>query len=277
MIIITFITFVVFKEILFLQPVDHLLRYPSFFTNAPRVLAVLFLFDGFLILFPLFVKVFDFIKVNIKYAGVIKIVTFLTWFPLIIFLLFKNLDPVKENLMKLEKNVYKQDWDAIIKQQERDQTNNVIAEYYYNLALAEKGQLCERLFFSRQNYGPISLTLSRDNEQTYRAVYFYYAVGLISEAHHLAYELMVQHGYNPENIKLLIKTELINGNYKIAERYINVLKKTLHYGTWAEKYEKMLSDRQLINSDPELGEKISLLPKKDFFVVTNDIDRKSVV
>jgi hypothetical protein len=81
---------------------------------------------------------------------------------------------------------------------------------------------------------------------------------------------MVQHGYTPENIKMLIKTELINGNYKIAKRYINVLKHTLHYKNWAEKYEKMLFNPALIISDPELGEKISLLPKKDFFITTDD-------
>ena len=126
------------------------------------------------------------------------------------------------------------------------------------------------MFFGQQNYGPMSLVLPRDGEQAYRAVYFYYVIGLISEAHHLAYELMVQHGYRPENIKLLVKTELINGNYKIAERYINVLKKTLHYKSWAEKYEKMLFNPDLIYADPELGEKIRLLPKADFFIVTDD-------
>ncbi len=136
--------------------------------------------------------------------------------------------------------------------------------------LSEKGELCSRMFFGRQSHGSMSLTLKRDDDQSYRAIYFYYAVGFTGEAHHLAYEQMVQHGYRPENIKMLIKTELINGNFKIAERYINVLKKTLHYKNWAEKYEKMLFKPELVNSDPELGEKIRLLPEKDFYIVTDD-------
>jgi hypothetical protein len=271
LIVITLLTLFVFKEFIFLQPLDRLLRYPLLFTDVPRLQVILFLFCGFLISFPLLIKATALINVNIKFAGILKVVVFLTGFLLIIFLLFMNYEPVKENLMQLEKYVCQQDWDAIIKQQERNQTNNVIAEYYYNLALSEKNQLCDRMFFCRQNYGSISLTLTRNQEQSYRAVYFYYAIGLISEAHHLAFELMVQHGYTPENIKLLIKTELINGNLRVAERYINVLKKTLHYRIWAEKYENMLSNTQLINSDPELGEKISLLPKKDFFIATNDL------
>jgi hypothetical protein len=81
---------------------------------------------------------------------------------------------------------------------------------------------------------------------------------------------MVQYGFRPENIKMLIKTELINGNYRIAERYINILKKTLYYKNWAKSYEKMLYDPESINSDPELGEKIRMLPKQDFFILTDD-------
>jgi hypothetical protein len=75
---------------------------------------------------------------------------------------------------------------------------------------------------------------------------------------------MVVQGYMPENIKLLIKTDLINGHYKIAEKYINILKKTLHYRSWVKKYETMLYHPELIQSDPELGEKIKLQPKTDF-------------
>jgi hypothetical protein len=221
-------------------------------------------------MFPLFIKNIGLFNINKKLARVIPLATIVTAFPLIVFLLFKLYNPDLENLMQLEKSVFKQDWDAVIRHHEKFPSANIIGQYYYNLALAEKGQLCDRMFFGQQSFGPMSLTLPRDDEHLMRAIYFYYAIGLISEAHHLAYEIMVQHGYTPENIKLLIKTELIDGNYKVAERYINVLKRTLHYKGWAEKYEKMLFNPGLINSDPELGEKIRLLPKKDFFIATND-------
>lgn len=267
---IAFLTFIVFKEVLFLQPVNHLLGYPLFFNEISRLNTYLYLYGGFILLYPLFIKTAGIINVNKKFENVIPYATFMTLLPVTVFFLFKVYDPVFANLMQLEKLVYKQDWDAVIKQYERFPLTNVIGQYYYNLALSEKGQLCDRMFFGQQNYGPMSLALPRDSEQAYRAVYFYYAIGLISEAHHLAFELMVQHGYRPENIKLLVKTELINGNYNIAERYINVLKNTLHYKKWAEKYERMLLKPELVNADPELGGKIRLLPKADFFIVTDD-------
>lgn len=277
LIIIVIFTFIVFKEALFLQPADRLLRYPLPVIDLSGFPVFLYLLCGYIILFPLFIKTFVLFKVNKNFAGTIPIVTVLTVFPVTVFLLSKNNDADLANLNHLEKSVYKQDWDAVIKQQEDFPTANLIGQYYYNLALSNKGQLCDRLFFGRQDFGAESLTLPHDNEHTNRSVYFYYTIGLIGEAHHLAYESMVRYGYSPENIKLLIKTELINEHYKVAERYINVLKKTLHYRSWAKKYEKMLYNPSLINSDPELGEKIRLLPKKDFFVRPNDVQNIELI
>jgi hypothetical protein len=272
-----FFTFIIFKEVLFLQPVDLLLGYPLSYFDSSRLTSFLDLLSGFIVLFPVFIITSGQFNVNKKFEGFIPFVTILVVFPVVIFLLSKFYDPALENLTKLEKSAYRQDWDAVIKQHERHPSSNVFGQYFYNLALSEKGQLCNRLFFGHQNYGPLSLTLPTDIEQADKSVYFYYAIGLVSQAHHLAYELMVVHGYRPENIKMLIKTELINGNYKIARRYIDVLKKTLYYRKWAKKYETMNFNPALINADPELGEKIRLLPKKDFFIGTNDVQNIELV
>lgn len=271
--LVAFLTFIIFKNFVFLQPVSYLSGYPLFFNDLTKLSLYSYIFSGFLFIFPLFTYIINnkFNTINSKFIRIIPLATILILFPVSIFILIKKYEPGYENLMKTEKLVYKGDWDGVIKQHEKFPSTNIIGQYYYNLALTEKGQLCDRLFYSSQNFGPMSVTLSRDGEQAFRAVYFYYAIGQIGEAHHLAYELMVQHGYRPENIKMLIKTELINGNYKIAERYINVLKKTLYYKNWADKYGKMLYKPLLISSDPELGEKISLLPKTDFFVAVDDI------
>jgi hypothetical protein len=145
-------------------------------------------------------------------------------FPVTVLILLWFYDQEASTVKKFDRMAYSRDWDGIIRLNEKLQSTGIVQQYYYNLALSEKGQLCSRMFFAPQSFGSMALTLSRDSEESFRAMYFYYAVGLTCEAHHLAYELMVQHGYRPENIKMLIRTELINGNFRIAERYINVLK-----------------------------------------------------
>ncbi|MBK7713042.1 MAG: hypothetical protein IPJ37_20460 [Bacteroidales bacterium] len=247
-----------------------LLGYPLFLNDTSRLTFFLALFSSLIILLPLFTKVSGSVLNDKKPGWNIPLIAMVTILPLTILILYKNFDPVTDGVMKFEKLVFKQDWDNIIRQHEKSQSDNIVEQYYYNLALSEKGQLCNRMFFGRQSYASLSLSLSRDDEQSYRSMYFYYTVGLTCEAHHLAYEQMVQHGYRPENIKMLIKTELINGNFRIAERYINVLKKTLHYRQWAVIYERMLFNPEMVKSDPELGRKMRLLPAEDFLIVTED-------
>lgn len=263
------LTIILAKEVVFLQPLNHILGYPLFFADTTRLSVYLVTLGILFVAFPLIIKL-PYIFTGNRLTRVIELTTPLILFAVSVIIISGQYNPILENVMKVEEHIYDRDWDAVISQHEKSPSPNIIGQYYYNLALSEKGQLGQRMFAAPQSYGPMSLTLPRGGEHTYRALYFYYTIGLINEARHLAFELMVRNGYTPENLKMLIKTELLNGNYKIAERYINVLKKTLHYKSRAEKYEKMLNNPQLVNSDPELGEKIRLLPTEDFFILTDD-------
>jgi hypothetical protein len=80
---------------------------------------------------------------------------------------------------------------------------------------------------------------------------------------------MVVNGQRPENLKMLVKTNLIDGNYRMAKKYIGILKKTSNYKEWAIGYEKMVDDTTLINTNPELKEKRMSMPKEDFFIHVN--------
>jgi hypothetical protein len=173
--------------------------------------------------------------------------------------------------MHFEKLVYNQEWREVIRLHEKSPSKTLQGQYYYNLALSEEEQLCSRLFFGQQDFGYESLFIPISRENVGKKALLYYCIGLVGEASRLAYESMVINGYQPENLKLIIKLELINGNYEVAERYINKLKKTLFYRKWAEKYERMLFNRKLILADRELGRKIRFIPEKDFFVASSDI------
>ncbi|HUX96678.1 MAG TPA: DUF6057 family protein [Bacteroidales bacterium] len=268
------LTMLLFKRIIFLRPWTELLYYPipikDFFIHPVNLWALL-LFFAFL---PVLVKLFGLIKIKNDFHRFISIYLPLFAIILTIIQLSNIYNKDVENLFNIEKKFIAGDWNGVIRQQEEEQSRNLTAQYYYNTALAESGILCERLFFAPQDYGSGALGIQWNSQipigQMYRGVYFYYALGLINEAHRWAFESMVIQGYRPENIKLLIKTELLNGHYKIAERYVKVLKRTLHYRNLAKKYELMIADPGLIKSDPELGEKIRIMPKDNFIVRIRD-------
>jgi hypothetical protein len=93
---------------------------------------------------------------------------------------------------------------------------------------------------------------------------------MVNEAHRWAFENMVMKGLSPEGIKMLVKTELINGNYKMAAKYIAILKNTFFYKDEAKSFEKLLFNDESINADKELGEKRRGKIGTDFFAITDD-------
>jgi hypothetical protein len=268
--ILAFGTFLFSREVLFLQPDNALLLYPFSPRDNFSHQVILYILIGFLIAWPALLKTSSLLKPNGKLAKIIPLPALLAVLLLTVGLMWKWFNPNIRKLFRLEEYVYARDWDALIAHQEDYQLSNIVAEFYYNLALSEKGLLCDRMFTGRQDFGPKALIIPWDSKagvnNIARGVYFFYAVGLINEAHRWAYESMVAQGFRPENLKMLVKTNLINGHFKIAEKYIQILKKTLHYRDWAEKYEAMLYRPDLVKADPELGKKLELIPGKDFSI-----------
>ncbi len=270
LLIIALISFILSKELVFLRPVDELLLFPFSLRDNFKLPIILFLLIGFIILLPILVKLLSNLKMKSKYSGAISLSSVIIGLIITIVLLSNLYDPNLRKLFKIEKLVYMQDWKKVIKYQEANQLGNIVAQFYYDLALSEEDQLCDRMFCGRQDYGTRALIIPWDSKagvnNIARGVYFFYSVGLINEAHRWAYESMVAQGYRPENLKLLVKTNLINGYYKIAEKYIEILEKTFHYRNWAKKYRSMLNRPDLVQSDPELGAKMRLQTSKDFSI-----------
>jgi len=93
---------------------------------------------------------------------------------------------------------------------------------------------------------------------------------VINEAQRWAYENIIMKGLNPEDLRMLIRTEIINGNYEVAAKYISLLKKTIFYRTEAKALEKLLFNDSAVESDPELGLKRREKIRHDFFSITDD-------
>jgi len=272
LIITSMVTYIIFENILFLLPPGGLMKYPlPLYEMLTNLHAGDIILCCYIILFPLIVRISRIFKPDGSYSLLLSVLSILAVIVITLLLLRNRFDPEFENYIKIEELFCKQQYDKVISMHEQDPSKNMIGQYYYNLALSEKGQLCERMFSGHQDFGAGSLVLPRESEYFDRSLYFYYIVGLVNEAHHLAYESMVKYGYRPENLKMLAKTEIINGNYKSAKRYLDVLKKTLHYRKWADRYITMLNEPSLILSDPELEGRIRLLPRMDFFISQDDM------
>ncbi len=266
---VSLLSVVLFYKLIFLQPVKTMLGYPFVFNDYSRFTIPLLIAAGLIILYPLLIKLSGDLRLKIS-EGYIVAGSIFILFPAIVLILVWQYNPVLEGIMKTEKMFIDGQTDKVISHFERYPSNSIIELFYYNLALSRKGQLCDRMFSGRQSNGPMSLSFEGNRDQASRTMYYYYNLGLVNEARHLAFEQFVQNGYTPGNIKMLIRTELINSNFKVAERYLNVLKKTWKYRSWAEKHEKYLFNPELVKADPEFGEIIKIMPENDFFILTSE-------
>lgn len=151
-------------------------------------------------------------------------------------------------------------WDEIIKR--KNKVKDFVSQNLLNLALAEKGVLLERLLTIPQ-YGPRGLLVEWNRSELISTLYsdVHYCTGNICMAQRYAFEahMSTLYGGNPRMIKRLIKTNLIFGEHKIAEKYISQLEKTLFYRKWAAAQRIFLNNDSLIEQDQELGTKRKFL------------------
>jgi hypothetical protein len=167
---------------------------------------------------------------------------------------------------------YQQKYDELIRFNSQFPSTNILTAFLNNVALAETGRLSNS-FFSfppSPDGGTLFLKWEIIIEVLKRGGYFYYTVGMINEAQRWAYEYMVMQGNTPEALKMMIKTDLIKGKYKIAEKYISVLEKSIFYRKDALKFKELLFNDTAVSKHPELGVKQHLEPKVDFFIQTDN-------
>lgn len=264
--------FFIGKEYLFFQTTDALVEFP-YSAQHIGLQSQLFLITVVLIVvLPVLFRInFKMISsISIKKIKLIELPPFLI-IVVLIFLTIPRIDKKDSSYFHVEKLFYEHKYDKLIQFNVQFPSTNILTAYLNNIALAETGRLTESLFHFPQtpDGGTLFLKWEIVSEVLKRGGYFYYSTGMINEAQRWAYEYMVMRGNTPEGLKMLIKTELIQGNYKVAKKFISILKKSIFYRKEARQLETFLFNEEGISFDPELGTKKLLNTKQDFFVLSD--------
>ncbi len=261
------------KEYLFYQTVETLLFFPFSQNDTSSQKIVFLALAGTISLLPILSK----INLKLPYTKkasefLVGITTIFIPFIVILFIGFQQFDKKYHQYFRVERLFYEKKYDELIEYNITNPTLNSMTIFLNNIALFETGQLNNMLFHFPQNPDGRTLFLKWDmNVENLRlGGYFYFAIGMTNEAHRWAYENMVIRGHTPEGLQMLIKTDLINGNFQMAGKYIALLKKTLFYRNEAKQYELMLLKKNAVESNQELKEKRQIRVKSDFFIIPED-------
>jgi hypothetical protein len=267
------ITIWILKQFILFQPLSNLAFYPLSDESTGSQLWLYLITTGIIVTSPLTanLKIKHRLFANPEDSVRGYIGNALLLISLLAIFIFK-FDRVNKEYFKVQKLFFSEKYEELTKYLTLHPTSNRLTIYLNNIALCETGRLNDRLFWLPQSPDGQSLFLKWEMyaEVLKLGGYFYYTTGMINEAHRWAFENMVMRGIAPEDLKMLIKTEVINGNYKMASKYISILKSTLFYRKEALAFEKLVGSEEMVESDPELGRKRKEQIENDFFSITDN-------
>ena len=186
-------------------------------------------------------------------------------------------DAKKYELMEYDYLVRIGDWNSIIAKAEAQTPDLPMSVSATNLALAMTNQLGDKAynFYQRGSEGLLP-KFERNFATTQLTGEIYYNLGLVNTAQRLAFEAMEaipNYNKSARVVKRLAETNMINGEYKVAEKYLRMLEKTVFYRPWAQRMIQMLGNEKAINEHPLYGTLRQYRLQDDFLFSDRELDK----
>lgn len=164
-------------------------------------------------------------------------------------------DKKTERLKKLDYFARTGQWDKTI-QECTGKLTNFLYMCHLNMALAQKGELADRMFhFDQRGVQGLMVQFNKSENISCLLSDLYFTFGGVANAQQMAFEgsICAMGGGNARMLKRLVQTNLIYGAYPVAEKYITLLEQTFGYRDWARSQRKFLNNDQEVEKDPILG------------------------
>ena len=148
------------------------------------------------------------------------------------------------------------DWKRVVECAKETENPTRVVVLNKNIALAHLG-LKKNAFFGvsddcAEPEAPMALKI-----QYIGGYNTYYHYGMMNYCYRWCMENSVEYGWRPEYLKNAARSMMASGEYRLAKRYIRILKRTMFHDSWAERMESLLDNPGKIAEDPEF--KVPLL------------------
>ncbi len=183
----------------------------------------------------------------------------------------------KYELLEYDYLVRIKDWQGIIAKAEKKTPDLPMSVSATNLALAMTNQLGERAFdfYQRTSEGLLP-KFERNYATSQLSGEIYFHLGLVNTAQRFAFEAMEaipNYNKSARVVKRLAETNLINGEYEVARKYLQMLEKTIFYRPWAKRTIAMLGNEKQIDSHPLYGTLRLYRLQEDFLFSEDELDK----
>jgi len=186
-------------------------------------------------------------------------------------------DAKKYELIEYDHLVRVQDWDGIIRKAMKQTPDLPMSVSATNLALAMTNQLGDHAFdFYQRGSEGLLPGFERNFATTQLTGEIYFWLGLVNTAQRFAFEAMEaipNYNKSARVVKRLAETNLINGQYDVARKYLQMLEKTIFYRPWAQRTMALLGNEKAINAHPLYGTLRQYRLQEDFLFSDREIDK----
>lgn len=182
---------------------------------------------------------------------------------------WKNANFRAEKVMQYDFMARHQQWNRILETVNKEKPNNQIGVTVQNLALAMHGVLLDQLFNYHQNgIAGLLPDVKEDATSPLPTAEAFYQLGMINVAQRTVFEAqeaILDFQKSSRCYVRLAQTNLINGQYEVARKYLTALQKTLFYRDWANETLPLLGDEAAIARHPEYGHLRKMAYDDDFY------------
>lgn len=161
---------------------------------------------------------------------------------------FNDLNFRVEN--KQNKAMWEGDWNAVAEYAKESSLPTRQIVLNKNIALLKLGRLADDAFKYPDGSAEIAHPGVVHLTQT-GGMMNYFQYGKFNFCYRWCIENSVEYGWRVDYLKHAVRCMLLSGQHKLAMRYINILKETLFYRSWAEEMEKLIDNPQLISKQQE--------------------------
>ena len=171
--------------------------------------------------------------------------------------------------LAMQRSIEQHDWQQVLAtaRAAKDEPTRAMC-MMQNLALFRTGRLrSEIIAFPQGKKRPEAPFPSRVIHTVGRRLYLEY--GLTNYCYRWCMEDGVKYGWSVEKLKLMAVCALVNNEMAVAQKYLNLLRKTAFHKDWARHYGEYLRHPQRIADAPELKTIVRLNRIDDY--LTNDV------
>ena len=155
--------------------------------------------------------------------------------------------------LRMQRCVEQADWEGVIvegKKQNGEPTRSIVM--MHNLALSRLGRQCNEMYKFPKGSRKINTPLP---------IYMYhvagrmmlYQYGMMNECHRICMEDGVEYGWNVEQLQYMARCAIFNNEKQAARKFLDILRQTCYYGSWADRMERLMNDAKQLASDDETG------------------------